>query len=241
MRHVLVTFGNSPAHAGRDAPIAMKIRYYVAKLKRYGLVPVFMWPDMAVNFEALYNWCELVLLTGGGDFNPELYGCERHRETDLCFPGRDEMELKLLDWVFKEKKPVLGVCRGCQALAIHRGGGLKQHIPDLGLTERHGKSEHLHTVEEMVAAKDVHDVIIVPGSRAHRLIGKDRIAVNSFHHQMIDYPGEGMVVSGRSPEGVAEIVESTDRNHFCFGIQSHPERFEESDLDVFFEALSRAH
>jgi len=240
MRHVLVTFGRSPAHAGRDTPVAMKIHFYVRKLKRFGMEPIFVWPDMAVNIRALYDWADAVLLTGGGDFDPTHYGQEPHRLTDLDIPGRDDMEIELAKWIFRDKKPVLGICRGCQALAIARGGSLLQHIPDLGISERHGKSEHLHTAEEMVAAKEMHDVLIDTGSRTYRLLGKNKVSVNTFHHQMVEKPGVGIAIVGKSPAGVTEIIESTDRNHWCFGVQSHPERFETSDLDAFFKGLSEA-
>lgn len=238
MTRVLITFGNSPADAARNTVTAMKIRYYVAKLKRYGLDPLFVWPGMDLDLRTLYGWCDCVLLTGGGDFDGKWFGQETHPEADLCHPGRDEMEMELLEYVFRDRKPVLGICRGCQALAIARGGTLVQHIPDLGLEERHGKSEHLHTAENMVAVIDRHDVVLKEDSRAYGLVGKERVTVNSFHHQMVEQPGKGLRIVGRSPAGVTELVESEDERHFCFGIQSHPERFEESDLDVFFEKLA---
>jgi len=203
------------------------------------MIPVFIWPDMAVNFKALYEWCDAVLLTGGGDIDPKHYRSESHPRTDLCFPGRDAMELTLLKWIFRDKKPVLGICRGCQLLAVAKGGTLHQHIPDTDVAEQHGISEHLHTLADMVPAKETHDVLIDESSRAYNLLRKQKVTVNTFHHQMVEDPGKGMRVVGKSPGGVVEIIESTDKNHFCFGIQSHPERFEESPFDVFFDALSK--
>lgn len=239
MTRVLITFGNSPADAARDTVTALKIRYYVAKLKEQGLDPLFVWPGMDLNPMDLYEWADCVLLTGGGDFNAKHYGQENHPKADLCHPGRDEMELALLERIFTDRKPVLGICRGSQAIAISRGGTLLQHIPEMGLKEKHGESEHLHTVKNMVRIRHRHDIILEEGSRALSIVGTRRFEVNTFHHQMIKHAGEGLRIVARSPQGVTEMIESTDAGHFCFGIQSHPERLENHELDALFRAMAQ--
>lgn len=151
-----------------------------------------------------------LLLTGGGDIDPAVYGADQHPEVYGLNPARDAWELALAR---ANTVPVLGICRGSQVLNVAAGGTLVQHLPDI--TEVcHRELERQHDL--------VHEVDVVPGSRLHAVAGGLRLGVNTLHHQAVDRVGKGLLVSGWSTDGVVEAIEATgDRP--VLGVQWHPE------------------
>jgi putative glutamine amidotransferase len=163
--------------------------------------------------------CQGLLLIGGGDVAPARFGATDPRGLSCHVePERDDYELELLDRALARDLPVLAICRGHQVLAIARGGALHVDIP----TELPGALAH-SCPKEML---DAHEVRLVPGSRLAALLGATSIAVNSRHHQAVrdDRVGEGLVVTGRAPDGVIEGLESP-AHRFVVGVQWHPEDF----------------
>ena len=129
-------------------------------------------------------------------------------------------------------RPLLGICGGQQLLNVALGGDLIQHIPDavpgcLEHEQRNPRTEPGHSVE------------VLAGSRLHALGGVLRLEVNSAHHQAAGAVGDGVVVSGRAPDGVIEAIEVPDRR-FCIGVQWHPEYRISAADDALFAALVEA-
>jgi len=159
-----------------------------------------------------------LLLTGGGDIHPRLYG-----EADIrgyCSDideKRDEQEWKMIEAAFTMHLPILAICRGMQLLNVFRGGTLYTDIPsDVG-------KDVLHRDQTDV----IHSVTIRPGSVLNRITGKIGETVNSSHHQAVKKLAGGMVVTAYSKDCLAEAIEIYDRNlPFCLGIQWHPERMD---------------
>jgi putative glutamine amidotransferase len=119
-----------------------------------------------------------------------------------------------------------------QVMNVARGGTLHQHLPDLG-----GEIGHR---QEGVGSGVVHEVTLLAGSRLAKLLGSDRLEVNSYHHQGIDELGDGLRVVGRAPDGVAEAVES-ESSAFAFGVQWHAEALVERPEQLgLFEGLVQA-
>ncbi len=154
-------------------------------------------------------------MTGGAfDVPPELYGEARR---DVCGPTRPErtaFEKDLLEAALAARLPVLGVCGGMQLLNVVRGGTLHQDlVADAGI------SGH-----EQPPPKDVpsHDVAVATGTLLADLVGRGALPVNSTHHQAVRDPGQGILVSARAPDGVAEAIELPDLP-FAVGVQWHPE------------------
>lgn len=221
---------------------------YLRKLYHYGLTPVLVPALTPIEVaEKLYAECAGVLFTGGGDIDPKLYGEQLHPKTEIDDPRRDEFELYFLKKTLADKKPYLGICRGCQMLAVASGGSLYQHVPDIAPSEHHGVSEG-GTYDDLLASTNGHEIVVTPGTRAFDFIQKEKIAVNSGHHQSVNNPGTNLVVSGKSEAGIVEILEHTDKTYFCFGLQSHPEccntefvgSRQNDKLDVFFEMFANA-
>ena len=148
-----------------------------------------------------------LLLSGGPDLDPEMYGArERHAELGPTEPELDEFELVLVRHALALGLPILAICRGVQALNVACGGTLHQHLPG-------------HRQEE-AATRPVHTVEVVPGSRLARITGGETLHVNSFHHQAVDRVGEGLRVIARAADGTVEGVEGAG---FTVGVQWHAE------------------
>ncbi|GIJ45859.1 gamma-glutamyl-gamma-aminobutyrate hydrolase [Virgisporangium aliadipatigenens] len=160
-------------------------------------------PDLVARLDGL-------VLAGGADIEPARYGAEAHATT-VTRPDRDAGELAVLAAALDADRPVLGVCRGMELLAVAYGGTLHQHLPDLLGTTRHQPSPGVY---------GSHDVRFVAGSRAAKIFG-ERAETNSYHHQAVDDPGR-LTVTGRCDDGVVEAVEDPSLR-FVFGVQWHPE------------------
>jgi putative glutamine amidotransferase len=179
-----------------------------------------------------------VLLTGGGDVMPSLYGLAPHPAFDPAEPGRDEYEIELVRRAIEADVPVFAICRGIQVLNVARGGTLIQHIPDeVGTDVEHRIKEPRFAI--------AHEVWLNAGSvlqrtMRERLEDADSCDVNSRHHQAVKDLGEGLVVSASAPDGVIEAIEDPDRR-FCLGVQWHPENFwRTGEFRTLFEAFVEA-
>jgi putative glutamine amidotransferase len=163
-----------------------------------------------------------LLLAGGGDVDPAIYGAIAHPTFDAAEPGRDAYELELVRLALAADLPVFAICRGIQVLNVARGGTLIQDIADeVGTTVNHRVGMPQHSI--------AHDVWIESGSLLERLMGErfeagETCPVNSRHHQAAKKLGEGLVSSATAPDGVIEAVEDPTRR-FCLGVQWHPENF----------------
>jgi putative glutamine amidotransferase len=179
-----------------------------------------------------------LLLTGGGDVRPALYGAAAHPTFDPAEPGRDEYEMELVRLAFEKDLPVFAICRGVQLLNVARGGTLIQDIPDeVGTSVEHRIKEPRFAI--------AHDVWLTTGSLLERTMRErledgESCAVNSRHHQAPKDLGEGLIVSGTAPDGVIEAIEDPSRR-FCLGVQWHPENFYRTgEFRALFEAFVEA-
>ncbi len=161
-----------------------------------------------------------VLLTGGLDVDPSLYGEARHPTTETA-PERDRFEIPLSREAVKRDVPLLAICRGVQVLNVAEGGTLIQDLP----------SEHPSPVRHSITRRNTeiaHDVAIAAGTRLAALLpgsqSRSTCDVNSRHHQAVEKVAPGFVVSAVSPDGVVEAIERPE-SAFCVGVQWHPENF----------------
>lgn len=163
-----------------------------------------------------------LLLTGGGDIDPVLYGETRHPTVDDAEPGRDEFEIDLARRAIEADLPLLAICRGAQVLNVATGGTLVQDIPTaVDTTLDHSVTEPKDAI--------AHPVDVSPGSVLATALGPagpvaGSCRVNSRHHQSVGRIGEGLVASATAPDGVVEAIEKPDAR-FCLGVQWHPENF----------------
>ena len=162
-----------------------------------------------------------VCLSGGPDLDPETYGAhERHAELGPTEPSLDAFEIALARAALARDMPVLGICRGAQALNVACGGTLHQHLPG------HRQSEP--------GCQATHEVEVLPRTRLAGLIGAGAHAVNSFHHQAVDRVGRGLRVAARAADGTVEAIEGRG---LLIGVQWHAETLADGRL---FSALVSA-
>lgn len=178
-----------------------------------------------------------LVLPGGNDVLPSLYGEAAHPSYKPAEPGRDEYELELVRRAIDANLPLLAICRGAQVLNVACGGTLVQHIPDqIGTLVNHMVREPPHAI--------AHDVWITSGSLLETLLKErldgDTCAVNSRHHQAPAALGKGLVVTATAPDGVIEAIENPSKS-FCLGVQWHPENFYRTgEFRALFEGLVKA-
>jgi putative glutamine amidotransferase len=198
-------------------------RSYVDAVQRAGAVAVMLPPDRALveDPSQLLALLDGLMLAGGADIDPASYGCSPHPNTTGTSPERDAFEIALVRRAIEQDVPVLGICRGMQLLNVAFGGTLLQHLP-----ERFGHHEHRRVVGSFDGAD--HDVELLEGTLALRVVGEARHATKSHHHQGIDRLGEGLVISGVSAmDGLPEAIEHPGSS-FVLGVQWHPEADEAS-------------
>ena len=195
---------------------------YLQAIERAGAVPVVL-PPCVSDLESLIARLDGVCLSGGPDLDPEAYGArERHAELGPTEPSLDAFELALALAAVARGMPLLGICRGSQALNVACGGTLHQHLPD------HRQSEPGSTA--------THSVEVLEGTRLAGVIGAGAHAVNSFHHQSVDEVGAGLHVAALAPDGTVEAIEGRSGG-FAIGVQWHAEALADARL---FEALVSA-
>jgi putative glutamine amidotransferase len=171
-----------------------------------------------------------LLLSGGGDVDPVLYGAARHETTSSIFPARDALEIALTRAAYDARVPTLGICRGIQVMNVALGGTLLQDIPDLvpGHRPHAGLALQMHTVE--IAAGSLPAAIVAPGS----------LTVNSRHHQATLAIAPGLRAVALADDGVIEALEAEDARPFL-GLQWHPETLAATEpaQQAFFDWLVR--
>ena len=192
---------------------------YLRAIQAAGGMPVVLPPlgDAAAYLDRL----DAVCLSGGPDLDPDAYGApDRHPELGPTEPELDAFELELARGADERGLPLLGICRGAQALNVACGGTLHQHI------DGHRQSEPGPTSTQ--------EVEVVAGTRLAGVLGAGTLAVNSFHHQAVDRLGRGLRVAARAADGTIEAIEGVG---FVLGVQWHAETLPDGRL---FEALVTA-
>jgi putative glutamine amidotransferase len=205
---------------------------YLRSVEQAGGIAVVLPPLPPQDAPPLLDRLDGVLLSGGGDVDPAFYSRRAHPRLGRVNRRRDEFELALAREALRRDLPLLGICRGLQLLNVATGGSLLQDLPsELEGASGHdapgGRSRRSHVVE------------LLPHTRVRAILGRETVAVNSFHHQAVDQLGAGLLATGRCPEdGVVEAIEAPAKR-FVVAVQWHPESF--WDQPHSFQALFDAH
>lgn len=200
---------------GNYGELACKLNEgYYKSIWRAGGVPVII-PPIAET-DVLINTLEHIdglLLTGGADFNPLYAGEEPSPRLGGINAERDLPELLIAQLAYNRQIPMLGICRGIQTLAMTLGGKVQQDISDVAQI-RHS--------QDADRSEPTHSVTIEPDSTLFNIYNKEKLFVNSFHHQAVCDPGERFRVTARSADGIIEAIESREYKSII-GVQWHPE------------------
>ena len=203
---------------------------YAVAVEAAGGVPLLL-PPVALPSAAdrVVSRIDALVVSGGADVDPGRYGAEPHPRTAGWQPDRDQWELALLTAAEEVQLPVLGICRGMQLMAVHAGGTLDQHTPDLVGHETHSPGGDAYGAVEVATE---------PGSRLAGLVGP-RVEVSCHHHQSVaSHPGFTAVA--RATDGTVEAMESIG-DRYCLAVQWHPETRVEIGLMAGLVAAARAH
>jgi putative glutamine amidotransferase len=205
---------------------------YVSSVQRTGAMAVLLPVDGRAPLGVL-DRVDGLLVIGGADIDPSVYGAELDPLTESTYPDRDAFEIALLNGAIERGMPVLGICRGMQALNVALGGTLVQHIPEVD-----GSNPHRRSLGSFEGTE--HIVELEPGSLAARAAGEEVHTARCHHHQAIDQLGDGLVVTGRArQDGLAEAIELDD-GAWVLGVQWHPEADERSRLFASFTDAARS-
>lgn len=219
-----------------DTEAALVPAAYLRALEDSGAVPVVLAPPAAARDDVrsseaaasdVVRRIDALVLTGGADVDPALYGQAVHESSQQPEPARDAYELALLRECGRQGVPVLAICRGMQLLNVSRGGSLCQHLPDAG-----DGIDHMPEPGSFSPRR----VRVAEGSRLAAALGRADPVVPCHHHQAVERVGHGLRVSARAEDGVVEAIEDPTSN-FLIAVQWHPEAGEDPSL---FRALVRA-
>lgn len=190
---------------------------YVESVRKGGGIP-FILPlsTDTLMIDDLLNNIDGLIMSGGEDIDPLIYGEEPHIMLGKVTHQRDTFDLQLIKRAIKKKIPILGICRGEQALNVAMGGTLYQDIP----SQIENAIEHSQKEARNYAS---HPIQIEENTILSSLLKCKTAMVNSFHHQSIKELAPGLIVCAISPDGIIEGVESEDG--LSIGVQFHPEGF----------------
>ena len=207
---------------------------YMRAVERAGGIPVVLSPlSESSAIEALLDRLSGICLSGGPDLDPTTYGAEPHPELGPVEPELDDFELQTARRADARGLPILGICRGAQAINVARGGTLLQHLPD----RTDGTIAHRQAI---TGRETTHSVSVEPGSRLATILGRTTVDVNSFHHQAVEQLGRGLRTVAWASDGVIEGLEA-DGPELLVGVQWHAETLiDKPDHLALFEALVAA-
>lgn len=196
---------------------------YIKAITNAGGIPVIL-PnnaDLSVIKE-MVDRLDGVLLSGGGDVDPALYGRRPNGHLGSVNPRRDAFELAIAQYVLNETdKPLLGICRGIQVMNVAMGGTLYIDLPSEG--------KLCHSLSMYQRDQVTHEITVEKDSRLAAIMGEDKGWVNSFHHEAVLAPADCFAVCAVSvPDGVIEAIELPG-DRFAVGVQWHPEELTARD------------
>lgn len=191
---------------------------YVDAIVKAGGIPVLLPMCNKETIDGQLDLVDAVIMSGGVDINPLFYNETYHVNQGISSYRRDVYDLSLLKRCIERKIPVLGICRGMQAMNVAFNGTLYQDNQEAGNVNGHSQKERKQY--------PIHRIDIKEDSFLYDVLGKSYL-VNSFHHQSVKDLGEGLVITATCSDGIVEGIEHKELK--CFGVQFHPEMMHNHD------------
>jgi putative glutamine amidotransferase len=205
---------------------------YASAVSKAGGLPLML-PHEADLAPAYLDRIDALIVTGGAfDVDPALFGAQSRHATVTTKDKRTAFELAVTRGALERDMPILGICGGEQLLNVVLGGTLIQHIPD-------EVANPLAHEQPNPRDEPGHNIAIKAGTQLRAIVGVDKLAVNSAHHQAVKTVGNGIVINALAPDGVIEGIEDP-RQRFCLGVEWHPEFYLSDGDAAIFRALIAA-
>ena len=208
---------------------------YVESIEKAGGMPLILPSTKEADFEQTISMVDGVLLSGGVDLDPQIYGEQPMPKMGAVDPKRDYQEIQLAKMALEKKRPLLAICRGIQVLNVAAGGTLVQDI----YTQVSNPIKHAWYVAgnyEAPPGHPTHSINVEKDSRLFKIFGKQVLEVNSFHHQAVKKTGGDFKATAWTEDGVIEAIEYQGKE-FIMGVQWHPERMINGEMIKIFQAL----
>lgn len=198
---------------------------YVLSVVKNGGIP-FIVPmiDDEKSVKEQVAQLDALILSGGYDVTPTYYGEEPKMKLEETYEPRDIYEYRLIKYAKEKNIPILGICRGVQILNVYHGGSLHQDLSYFSNeTLKHFQGKHPDQV--------THHVMVDKDSQLFEILQEEKVAVNSFHHQILNEIAPSFKVTAKAPDGVVEAIEYTG-DQFILGVQWHPEMLHGKNLEM---------
>ncbi|MDC7249363.1 MAG: gamma-glutamyl-gamma-aminobutyrate hydrolase family protein [Sphaerochaetaceae bacterium] len=210
---------------------------YTQSIEKVNAIPIIIPFVKEYNSDTIVSYISKIdglLIPGGMDIEPSLYGEKRKEECQKSNKENDQFCLELIKEALFQKKPILGICKGCQLLNVALNGTLFQ---DQKYDLRESK-EYNHSDLNKIDTPS-HKIIINKDSKLNKIFNKQVLSVNSLHHQSINQVGNSLNLSALSLDGLVEAIEHENPNYFCIGVQWHPETLftKDDSMKPLFEAF----
>lgn len=234
---IIAVMGLNMLDTGAVVPVKREFTNvaYCRAIVRAGGVPVLIPTEVSPDEVACaLDACQALLLPGGPDVDPRLYGEDPHRLLGPVDAAVDRLWAAALEEANRRAMPVLGICRGLQLACAAMGGSLHQDLDE-------ADPGHLLHRQQQDRGYPIHRVDIEADSRLAAILGTTEIYTNSMHHQCVKSSGEGLRAIARTADGITEACESADGRIIL--VQWHPEEMLETDprmLSLFTDLVERA-
>jgi putative glutamine amidotransferase len=215
--------------------------HYIEAIQKSKGIPIVLPVLEEFNTETIKRQVSLVdaiLIQGGIDVTPSLYGEEALPELDITCIKTDKFLLEVIKYAKERKIPILGICKGMQLINVSYGGTLYQDIKYAGLDSKS------HRQSEESITKPFHSINIEKNSLLGKIFdNKEKLMVNSYHHQAVKDLGKGLVIDAKADDGIIESIHYDDKSQWILGVQFHPEQLSRNNEDfraIFSEFIKQA-
>jgi len=224
-------------------PINAQNNAYIEAVVQAGGAPYLIPLELEGDaLRVVYDLADGILLTGGGDIDPAFYQQSPHPTVSDVQVHRDRVEIAIARWATADNKPLFGICRGIQVMAVAVGGALYQDIQDQVV----GAGQHDYFYHNGGHPRDYlpHNVMLKPGSRLTQILQTEVVPVNSLHHQAIQSVPAPYQIVGHAADNIPEVMDLPGHSFFC-GVQWHPEELTATQgsaqklFDAFVEACRK--
>ncbi len=231
--------GISPDNQAADQPhpVYELPSAYALAIEKAGGIPILLPHTANPATQAAYmHLIDGLLIPGGNDLDPSLYGQAPHPTLRRLDSLREKFDLAMLTLAQARNMPVLGICLGCQAMNVRRGGSLHQYLPEV---PRDQSIRHTGNPADSTDKNAWHSVSLSQGSKLRAILKCDQLTVNSRHRQAVDRLGMGLTACAASPDGVMEAIEDNTMK-FWIGVQWHAETLTDPPHAELFNAFVAA-